>query len=147
MSEPRIRFVNLNPQPEVVVIPGYRLSPILPAAGGYGARYECMPQSRPIEIRQGRVIIHNHPNGRPGCISPLTLDSPAPGPSSMSGNDEAILRILSLAPFAHTVTTPPGAIAGTKSRIIFDPAVGAWIELLAHGGLWHVLGTNHVFVS
>jgi hypothetical protein len=143
----KFRIVEGNPQPEQKpTVPGCNVAVRLAQGGLLVARYETMAGPRLIEITAGRVVIFARP-GVEGAPSELILPLPRPGGSGVGGDDEHELEIISLAPGAHTVTTPKaGGINGDKTMATFA-RVGANLRLIAMGGIWHTLAIHGVDLS
>lgn len=102
---------------------------------------EVESASGAVAIKEGFSIITK------GSIAAMTLAAPTAGLPGAGGDDGKVLTITSTTAFAHTVTTPSNKVNGASTTLTFGAAVANFVQLLAYGGVWYVLGKTGVTVS
>jgi hypothetical protein len=66
----------------------------------------------------------------------MTLIAPTAGLPAAGGDDGKRLKIIAITAHAHTVKCPTDSINGADDKVTFA-AVGDWVELVAHDGVWY----------
>ena len=88
-----------------------------------------------------------------GSAAALTLGTPVAGDPAVpsgsaaslgatgqNGDDGKVLTIVSKTAYAHTITTAANKINSNKQTITFTAAIGNYVVLEAHGGVWWMVG-------
>ncbi len=80
-------------------------------------------------------------------VDALTLASPTSGAIANGGDDGRVLRIKSNTANAHTITVAANKFNGDTHIATMSGAVTNFIELIAIGGVWHVLASSGITLS
>ena len=134
-----------NPQHSPVVVPGFHSRVRFTNSGRTVATFQTMALERPIPMSSGEILIIDE--GRQEAAgSNLTLAAPQRRGIYETGNDGAVLKIISTVQFKHTIRTPPNVLNGRAATITLD-GIGAAVELLANAGRWLVVSASPMGVK
>jgi hypothetical protein len=102
---------------------------------------EVESASGAIAIKEGFSVITK------AGVAVMTLAAPTAGLPAAAGDDGRVLTIVSTTAQAHTVTTPSNKVNGASTTLTFGAAVANFVQLIAYGGVWYVLGKTGITVS
>lgn len=102
---------------------------------------EVEAASGAIAVKEGFSVITK------AGVAAMTLAAPTAGLPAAAGDDGKVLTIVSTTANAHTVTTPSNKVNGASTTLTFGAAVANFVQVMAYGGVWYVLGKTGVTVS
>lgn len=109
--------------------------------GQFSRNAENLDDNSAISIKSGVVTL-----GPNLCNTPI--DATLPDPADPD-DDYSRLQIVDVSGAAHTVTpdTPFGNGGSGEAKATFSGVVGDSIKLIAHGGVWYIIGAHQVTVG
>jgi hypothetical protein len=140
-----LRIIEQNPQPATAAIPGFASKVRFTQTGKTVSTFRTMALSREIPLNAGEVRIIDE--GRSDAAgSNLTLKAPLVHGAYETGNDGAVLKIISACAYKHVIRTPLNALNGCADTITLD-GIGASVELFADAGRWLVVSASPLGVK